>query len=80
VDTVLNHTLLDRITNIRIGKRPPSKYLADIKAELGDRLDAVLESHGLPIGLDSPLWRDDFAGMCEFRLNLLTELLAGVTT
>jgi len=79
VDTVLNHTLLDRITNIRIGKRPPSKYLADIKAELGDRLDAVLESHGLPIGADSPLWRDDFAGMCEFRLNLLTELLAEVT-
>lgn len=79
MDTVLNHTLLDRVTNIRIGKRAPSKYLADIRAELGDRLDAVLESHGLPIGIDSPLWRDNFAEMCEFRLNLLTGILTEVT-
>jgi hypothetical protein len=79
VDTVLNHTLLDRVTNIRIGKRAPSKYLGDIKAELGDRLDLVLESHGLPIGQDSPLWRDDFVEMCDFRLELLTELLTDVT-
>jgi hypothetical protein len=79
VDTVLNHTLLDRITNIRIGKRAPSKYLGDIRAELGDRLDSVLESHGLPVGADSPLWRDNFAEMCEFRLNLLTDLVTEVT-
>ncbi len=32
---VLNRTLIDRQTNIRIGKRAPSDYLAEIKDELG---------------------------------------------
>jgi hypothetical protein len=79
VDTVLNHTLIDRLTNIRISKRPPSHYLGEIRSELGDRLNLVLESHHLPIGNDGPLWRDDFSGFCVYRLHALTELLRTAT-
>lgn len=80
VDTVLNHTLIDRATNIRIGKKAPSIYLGEIRTELGDRLNSVLESHHLPIAKDGPLWRDDFAEFCGYRLNVLTDLLQAATT
>ena len=79
IDTVLNHTLIDRTTNIRIGKRPPSEYLGEIRAELGDRLNAVLESHNLPIERDGPMWRDDFGSFCGYRLRILDELLRSAT-
>jgi hypothetical protein len=54
-------------------------HLAYNKAELGERLDPVLESHSLPIGGESPLWKDDFSGMCDFRINLLAELLTDLS-
>ena len=80
IDTVLNHTLIDRVTNIRIGKKAPSRYLAEIHAELGEQLEGVLESHSLPIGADSPLWRDDFSGLCEYRSAILTDMVTEVTS
>jgi len=80
IDTVLNHTLIDRVTNIRIGKKPPALYLGEIRAQLGERLDGVLESHSLPAGADSPLWRNDFAELCDHRLALLSEMLTAAAT
>jgi len=66
-DSVLNRTLIDRTTNIRIGKRPPSKYLTEIREALGIHFSELLESHVLPAGPDSPLWRDDFEGFLDWR-------------
>ena len=80
VDTVLNHTLIDRVTNIRIGKKAPSRYLAEIRAELGERLEGVLESHSLPTGAGSPLWHDDFPGLCDYRSAVLTDMVTEVTS
>ena len=74
-DSVLNHVLIDRATNIRIGKNPPSKYLAEIRSVLGDELDAVLASHRLPPESDSPLMRDDYDSFLTWRLEHLDELL-----
>lgn len=34
-DSILNRTLIDKITNIRIGKRAPSDYLEEIRAAWG---------------------------------------------
>jgi hypothetical protein len=79
VDSVLNHTLIDRATNIRISKRAPSRYLGEIRAELGDNLNPVLESHHLPIANDGPLWSDDYSAFCAYRLKVLSDLLRAAT-
>jgi len=48
-ECVLNRTLIDRITNIRIGDRAPSDYLAEIEAKLGaEPLARILGSHRVP--------------------------------
>jgi hypothetical protein len=68
VDCILNRTLIDKETNMRIGMNPPSVYLNQISndmkqdAEGNSVLEKILESHKLPIGQDSPLWKDDFIG------------------
>ncbi len=80
IDTVLNHTLIDRETNIRIQKKAPSVYLGAIAEELPNDLPRILESHGLPSEITGPLWRDDFDGFLEWRLNHLAQELQVVTT
>jgi len=79
MDSVVNHVLIDRETNLRIGKKAPSQYLAEIRSVLGDGLDAVLASHALPVEADSPLERDDFDAFLTWRLEHLGELLAEKT-
>lgn len=78
-DTVLNHVLIDRATNIRIGKDAPSIYLTEIRGALGDGLDAVLRSHRLPAEPGSPLLEDDFDAFVTWRLEHLDELVAEKT-
>lgn len=78
-DSVLNHVLIDRATNMRIGKNPPSKYLAEVRSVIGEDLDVVLASHGLPPGSESPLMKDDFDAFLAWRLEHLDELLAAKT-
>jgi len=80
VDTVLNHTLIDKLTNIRISKNAPSVYLAEMEVELRSALGAVLRSHGLPPEKDGALWEDDYDGFLDWRLTHLTEELKAVTT
>jgi len=75
VDSVLNHCLIDRATNLSIGKKAPSVYLAEIRAALGDSLDAVLRSQHLPAGQRSGLTVDDFGAFLSQRLETLTEAL-----
>jgi len=79
VDSVLNHCLIDRETNRRIGKRPPSQYLAEIRSARGDDLDDVLASHRLPTGERSPLESDDFDEYLSWRLEELADALTEQT-
>ncbi len=73
VDSVLNHCLIDRATNVNIGKKAPSVYLAEIREELGAELDAVLQSHMLPSGAESPLATDDFDAFLAWRTERLAD-------
>ncbi len=75
-DTVLNHALIDRATNLSIGKKAPSTYLKEIRAALGSDVDVVLESHRLSVGSGGPLEADDFDGFLAWRLENFTEALA----
>lgn len=74
-DTVLNHALIDRTTNQRIGKRAPSDYLAEMRAHLGDDFERVLGSHTLPAEADGPLLSDDFDGFLRWRIEQIATLL-----
>ncbi len=78
-DTVLNHTLIDKITNIRIRKAAPGTYLKEMKAEL-PHFDAILRSHGLPCEEDSALWTNDYAGFLSWRRDHLAHELARVAS
>lgn len=80
VDSVLNHTLIDKKTNIRIGGRAPSEYLAEMRDALGDSLlSSILSSHGLPEDAAGPLIRNDFDSFLDWRLEYLTTELRTVT-
>lgn len=79
IDSVLNHCLIDRATNIRIGKRAPSAYLHEIRAEHGSLSDQVLESQCLPTGISSPLSIDDYDGFLSWRMDLLRDVLGAAS-
>ncbi len=80
VDCVLNRTLIDRLTNIRISDKAPSTYLAEMKATLpADLLEKILASHGLPADEDGPFFQDRFADFLRAREERLAKELAAVT-
>jgi hypothetical protein len=78
-DCVLNRTLIDRTTNQMISDRAPSDYLAEIRNTPGFPFDAVLKSHTLPVGSDSPLLRDDYDGFIAWRQQSLWNEIRNVT-
>jgi len=79
-DCVLNRTLIDKITDIRIGKRAPSDYLTEISDTLGEaKLNAILDSHLLPDAKDSPLRQDDFDQFLDARQRLIAQQISQVT-
>ena len=80
VDTVLNHTLIDKQPNIRISKKAPSVYLNEMRDELGSKIDDILESHSLPADPAGPLLTNDYDNFLEWRMNRLSEQLRRVTS
>lgn len=79
-DCVLNRTLIDKITNIRISKRAPSDYLQEIASALGDdKLEKLLRSHLLPSGDQSPLAADDFERFLNERQEQISRQIIEVT-
>jgi hypothetical protein len=69
---ILNRTLIDRSTNIRIGKRAPSDYLGEIRGELGEtNFSRMMASHLLPADDTSPLWENDFDAFLAWRQEAL---------
>jgi hypothetical protein len=79
-DCVLNRTLIDRKTNIRISNRAPSQYMKEIQLALGtDQFDGLLRSHLLPPGPESPFWRDAFDAFLDARQAALWQEIKTVT-
>lgn len=79
-DCILNRTLIDAKTNKRISDRAPSEYMQEIQQELETGSFAeLLDSHLLPTGPDSPLWRDDFDGFLEWRQDVFWREIRHVT-
>lgn len=80
VDSVLNHTLIDRKTNIRISDNAPSVYLEQMAGELRATLQEILASHHLPTETDGPLWEDRFDEFLRWRQERLAEQLVPATS
>jgi hypothetical protein len=85
-DSILNRTLIDRRTNIRISNHAPSAYMKQIREsyeadpELGvGKFEELLESHLLPVGLDSPFWSDNFEAFLDWRQETLWQEIQKVT-
>ncbi len=78
-DCVVNRTLIDRTTNQMISDRAPSDYLAEIRDTAGFPLSAVLASHCLPTGGESPLWTNDYDAFLTWRQDRLWQDIKRVT-
>ena len=78
-DTVLNHTLLAKVTNILVGGRAPSDYLAEMGDALKDELPHILVSHNLPADQNGPLRCDRYEEFLGWRAAVLAERLSAVT-
>ena len=62
-----------------ISDRAPSDYLAEIRNTPGFPFDAVLASHCLPAGADSPLLDDDYEAFLAWRQDRLWQEIQRVT-
>lgn len=79
-DCVLNRTLIDRKTNIRISDRSPSAYMAQIRHALGvEKFEELLASHLLPSGPESACLQDDFEAFLQWRQEALWQEIQSVT-
>ncbi len=79
-DCVLNRTLIDKETNIRINKKAPAEYLREMEAELNaEGLAEVLESHLLPGGSGSSLHEGRFCDFLDERQQRFAERIEEVT-
>ena len=80
VDCVLNRTLIDKITNIRISSKAPSVYLQDMATSLSEQLlDDILESHGLSTDRHGSLFEDEYEAFLRERAERLETLLRDAT-
>ncbi|OGO50341.1 MAG: hypothetical protein A2148_06675 [Chloroflexi bacterium RBG_16_68_14] len=72
-DCILNHALIDRATNKRIGDNAPSVYIAEIQKHWDDQaVRRLLESHLLPY---EPLVKNDFKEFLTQRQQLLHDAI-----
>ncbi len=82
-DCVLNRTLIDKRTNIRISDRAPSDYLMEMRDEFDKdhpgHLDALLESHLLPSSTLLAFAQDDFDAYLQLRQEAVWKAIQGVT-
>lgn len=79
-DCVLNHTFIDRKTNIRINDRAPSKYMQEILDERKEeKFEELLSSHILPSNKDKFFFADDYKEFLLWRQEKLLEHIQNAT-
>ena len=74
VDSVPNRALIPKITNIKIGKKAPGKYLQLLKEENAE-LATCLENHALPAELIDGSWDTRFKEFLLLRAGKMFALL-----
>jgi hypothetical protein len=76
VDCVANRTLIPKLTNIKIGKKPPSVYLTELRSK-NPRIIESLENHSIPNPKDfvDGLYDDFYADFLDERAEALFQLV-----
>lgn len=75
MDCVVNRTLIPKMLNITIGKRPPYEYLAELK-KVNPKLDASLQDHLVPSTLTSDAtWNGRFREFLDARAKGIMSLI-----
>lgn len=75
VDCVVNRTLIPKLLNIKIGKKAPQTYLAEL-ARINSRLADCLVTHLIPNDmLVEPLWNKTFKMFLEERARAIFGLV-----
>lgn len=77
---ILNRTLIDRTTNRVLQDTSPSQYLGEIAQHEHSDLTAILDSHLLPSGPESPLFQNDYPRFISERLALISSEIQKVTS
>jgi hypothetical protein len=79
-DCILNRTYIDRVTNRRLSRKAPSDYFTEIQTKHGkDATYALMRSHLMPTGDDSPILSDKFGAFIEKREKLLLDIISKKT-
>lgn len=74
IDSVANRTLIPKITNIKIGKKAPSKYLKQLE-ESNPTIQESLQQHLVPEGTLEGLYDSDYRYFLEERANAMFGLV-----
>jgi len=74
VDSVLNKTLLPKITNIKVSNKAPSVYLGELKGD-NPNIENSLESHMIPLEILDGAYDDCFSIFLEDRGNLIYSVI-----
>lgn len=77
VDTVVNRTLIPKITNIKIGKKSPSKYMSDL-IKNNSEFKQCLESHLIPVDIIDGLYDEFFVEFLNERAKNIYDVLVQV--
>ncbi|MCM3115456.1 DUF262 domain-containing protein [Neobacillus sp. MER 74] len=75
IDCVANRTLIPKITNIKIGKNPPSNYLTKIKHNSNPLIKETLRNHLIPEELIDGDYDDVYLLFLEDRAKQIFELI-----
>lgn len=74
IDCVANRTLIPKITNIKIGKSTPSKYLKELEKS-NPKLSNSLENHLIPIDLINGIYDTDYLKFMDERAGKISNLI-----
>jgi len=74
-DCVVNRTLIPRGLNVKVGKKPPQTYLAELHQH-NSQLDICLKTHVIPPDLATdPTWNEMFKTFLEERASQMFDLI-----
>lgn len=74
IDCVVNRTLIPKITNVKIGKNPPEKYLKQLYSE-NDKLKESLIKHMIPTEIMDGDYNEFFSVFIEDRAKKIFECI-----
>jgi|GEM_PF-583693 len=76
IDCVANRTLIPKITNIKIGKKPPSRYLKELQTQNGNLVHS-LENHLIPDAEDfvEGLYDENYMDFLQARADEMYRLV-----